>query len=291
MIKKSQDFCYETALYEVARLRSLYPFASFSIAGRTWCSRSVFSMSVGEGEECVLFAAGIRGQEWLTPALLLKFFERLCEAYSNDEKLSAIKIRNALKERKIVFVPLINPDSLEIAIRGEDGAACYRGLVRRAANEDYTDWNANARGVDIARNFEYCFPHNTAITIPSPKGYQGPSPFSEPESRAMANLCENYYFKHMVLLSSTGETIHYNSPRLESDTAMMAQIFRTVCGYSIGRKSEKEKCGGFCEWFTDKYKNPSFEIKVGRGKNPLPFDDFNEIYENLEELLVLSSIM
>lgn len=291
MITKSQDFNYAVAVNNISDLKKRFPFAEFSVIGRSWCSRGIFSMSVGSGKECVLFAGGIRGQEWLTPAVLFHFFERLCIAYQNDMKVSAIKIKNALSERKIIVVPLINPDSLQIAALGEDGAGCYRGLAKRACNGDYSGWNANARGVDITKNFNFCFDGGREINRPSPINYGGPSAESEPETRAMVNLCANNNFRHAVLVSSAGEKIFYNSKEKSSDTAMMAQIFKSVCNYTIGRKTQAEKQGGFCEWFTEEYSKPSFEIKAGNGTNPLSFDGFSDTYERLEELLILSAIM
>lgn len=82
-------------------------------------------------------------------------FERMCDAVKNDKKISAVKIRKSLQNRKITIVPLVSPDALDIAAKRADGAGVYAGLVARAAKGDYSKWNANARGVDISRNFNF----------------------------------------------------------------------------------------------------------------------------------------
>lgn len=79
----------------------------------------------------------------------------MCDAVKNDKKISAVKIRKSLQNRKITIVPLVSPDALDIAAKRADGAGVYAGLVARAAKGDYSKWNANARGVDISRNFNF----------------------------------------------------------------------------------------------------------------------------------------
>ncbi len=288
MLSVSQIFSYKTALESVSDLKRRFAFADFTALGRTWCSRAVLGMSLGTGSEAVLFAGGINGQDVLSAEILFKFFERLCRAYQNDLKISAIKTRNALRERKIIVVPLINPDGAEIARRGAEGAGCYRGLVSRAASGDYSQWCANARGVDISKNFDYSFQRVNGNTYPSPRGYKGPSPESEPETKAVADLCANENFKHIILISQSGEKIYYNQNEKSSDTAMMAQILKSVCNYGLSKKTEEQKTGGMCEWFTKEYKKPSFEIAVGK---PESEESISDVYGKIEELLMLSAIM
>ena len=220
----------------------------------------------------------------------MRFFERLCLAYESDLKISGIKIRNALGQRKICFVPLLNPDSLEISRLGGDGAGCYRGLVTRAANGNFVGWRSNARGVDVAKNFDYDFPKAHGGIYPSPLGCIGPAPSSEAETKALEILCEKQFFRHVVLLSSPGEKIFYNTSSAEVDTSMIAKVFESVCEYKCSQKSEEEKQGGFCEWFSECYSRPSYEIRTGKSSE-LTDRLFAETYPALEELLTLAAIM
>lgn len=288
MLSVSQKFSYKNVLESVSDLKRRFEFADFTALGRTWCSRAVIGMSLGTGRETVLFAGGINGRDTLSAEILFNFFERLCTAYRNDLKISAIKTRNALRERKITVVPFVNPDGAEIARRGADGAGCYRGLVSRAANGDYSQWDANARGVDISKNFDYGFSLSKGNTYPSPKGYKGPSPESEPETKAIVSLCAKENLKHIILVSQSGEKIYYNQNGKSSDTAMMAQILKSVCNYGLSKKTDEQKSGGMCEWFTEEYNKPSFEIAVGKAEAE---ESAGDVYGKIEELLMLSAIM
>ena len=50
-------------------------------------------------------------------------------------------------------------------------------------------------------------------------------------------------------------------------------------------------CGGFKDWFIEKYQRPGFTIEIGKGKNPLPPSGVEEIYSRLEELMMLLCIL
>lgn len=296
MIVKPTEFTYEQCKSMVSDISEKYDFAKASVIGRSWAGRAIFSLSVGEGEENVLFLGGLKGQESLTALILFNFFDRLCEGYKNDGKISAVKIRSSLVSRKITIVPCLNPDSIEIASHEALGAGCYAGLVSRAASGDYTKWNANARGVDITHNFN--FKHESIIyenimqAMPSPYLYAGPTPESETETKAAAKLCENSLFKHAFLLRAGEEQIYWSDSKENlSETAMMAKVLSSVSGYPLCRKAENERFGTFCEWFSNEYHRPAFEIKTGKVKNSFSVEEFNFIYNKIEEMLVLGGIM
>ena len=44
------------------------------------------------------------------------------------------------------------------------------------------------------------------------------------------------------------------------------------------------------ETFIEKFNKPAFTIEIGKGKNPLPINDFPSIYKKLEKMLVFSII-
>lgn len=296
MIVKPQEFTYEAEKQMVQALRQKYPFAEFEVIGRSWAGRAVFSMSIGEGTENVLFLGGMRGQEYRTPMMLFKFFERLCEGYAADSKISAVKIKSSLSARRITIIPCANPDSVEIAARAAAGAGCYAGLVARAAAGDYSKWNANARGVDIAHNFNYKHERivyeNAELAIPSPYRYAGPSPESEPETKAIARLCEQERFRYAFLLSAGSEKIYWSEPRdVPCDTAMTAKILASVSGYPPCRKDEASRFGTFTEWFSAEHRRPAFEIMTASTNESLSAAAFELNYNKIEEMLILGAIM
>lgn len=133
MIVNPEPLTYDSVKNILSLLRKEYDFAGYEVIGRSWTGKAVFSLSIGDGNEKVLFLGGMRGKEQITTLLLLRFFERMCDAVKNDKKISAVKIRKSLQNRKITIVPLVSPDALDIAAKRADGAGVYAGLVARAA--------------------------------------------------------------------------------------------------------------------------------------------------------------
>lgn len=81
---------------------------------------------------------------------------------------------------------------------------------------------------------------------PAPQLYAGPVPESEPETKAVANLCEAELFRYAFCLTVGGEKIYWSEQKGNlSETAMMAKVLSSVSGYPLCRKEEKRGSEAF----------------------------------------------
>ena len=62
-------------------------------------------------------------------------------------------------------------------------------------------------------------------------------------------------------------------------------------GYMLDRPEGSASYGGFKDWFIKEYNKPCYTIEVGKGKNPLPFSAFNNIYDRISEMLILGGFL
>ena len=46
---------------------------------------------------------------------------------------------------------------------------------------------------------------------------------------------------------------------------------------------------GYKDWFIQRFRRPGYTIEAGRGENPLPLDQFEEIYRNNLPILVTAA--
>lgn len=289
MLTETNSFDYKTLLKLASSFKELFPFAEISALGQTWCKRDIISFSLGSGEKNVLFLGGVDGNDRTTPAMLLRFFERLCISYKNDMKISAIRTRNIFENQRITVIPMLNVDGQEISQNGFLKADNFIGLVKRANNSnDYFNWCANARGVEISRNFDFKF--TKLNDYPAPFGYCGPKKESELESQAIASLCDKEKIKYSILFSANSEKIIYSNNSSNSDNTLMAQIFKSISEFETLERSKEDEKGNFCEWFLHKYDSPSIEFSF-KNINPFSLEEFDEAYRKYEELLMLSAIM
>ncbi len=289
---------YETMRGMLDTLKKRFPNARLGVCGRSWAGRSIYALSIGPRENSVLYAGGFHGQEWLTPLLLLRFFERTATAVWEGKEFSAIPIQDVLRRRGMVIIPCVNPDGVQIALHGARGAGCYEGLATRVSGNDFSRWNANARGVDINHNFDagwetlHQMEQESGITGPAPRQYGGDTPESEPETQALVRLCRSQPFRHALAFHSQGEEIFWEYGESTPERGrMMAKIFSASSGYRLVENDGLASHGGFKDWFISEFGRPAFTFEIGKGENPLPLSDFEQIYEKLEETLLLAALM
>ena len=136
-------------------LRGRYRFLDTIPIGRSVLGREIFGLLLGggNGPEKVLFAAAFHGQEWLTALTVLRLCENICEAMQKDGKLDDLDLRQALAGRSLILVPMVNPDGVDIALRGAEAAGPFAEQAAALGADRPGLWQANARGVDINHNF------------------------------------------------------------------------------------------------------------------------------------------
>lgn len=277
-------------------LKKAYPFLGVRLIGRSLCQRGIYALSIGRVENPLLIAAGFHGQEWLTCLLALRFAETVLA--SRARKMPVWGIDPVCFNRGVVIVPCVNPDGVQIAINGVDGAGKYAESYRKICAASSEKWSANARGVDINHNFDAGWHKlremeiDSGILAPSPRRYGGYMPESEPESKAIVDFSKLIKPRMAIALHSQGEEIFWEygdkkPPRSER----LARIFAAASGYTLVENSGLASHGGFKDWFIEYFNRPAFTVEIGKGENPLPLTDFGEILEKTIPMLALAAVV
>lgn len=291
-------FDYEAYRSAVYQLKRRYPFLQCRVIGRSHAGRAIFSLSIGHAKNPVLMAGGFHGIEWMTTLSLLSYLERLCACIQSQQELCGIQVAGALKGRELLLVPCVNPDGAQIAIHGSQGAGCYQETVRQIAQGDYTRWNANAVGVDINHNFDagwdilHQMELDAGIRGPAPKQYGGPTAESEPETAALVRLTRLRQPRYVLAIHSQGEEIYWQYGKTDPPCARrLAEIFAAASGFELIQNAGLASHGGYKDWFIAECNRPGFTIEIGKGRNPLPLRDFPRVYQQVEYLYTLASIL
>lgn len=252
----------------------------------------------GEPEQRVLMTAAFHGQEWLTAWCALRLCEELCRAVDSGLTLCGLPVREALKRRQVWLVPMVNPDGVEIALRGSAAAGEYATLAAKTGGDTPGLWQANARGVDINHNFNagWAQMQEQAAALgrhrPGPRQYSGPAPESEPETRAITTLCRRYAFRHLVALHSQGEEIYWAyGEHTPPQSELMARVLGSAGGYTVTHPTGMASHGGCKDWFIERFHRPGFTIELGQGVNPLPVEAFEPTYAKARKMLVLATLL
>ncbi len=289
---------YNAVREAVYAIKGRYPFIELNTIGKSVMGKDIYTLTIGKGVSTVLYAAAFHGMERLTTLLVLRFAERLARALDDNTEISGIQARKALYGKSLVIVPQVNPDGCEISLKGAAGCGYYAAKIYNMCEGDFSRWNANARGVDINHNFDAGWEElqkierAAGIYGPGPTRYGGPSPESEPETCALTSYCRKNSVCHVLAFHSQGEEIYWRyGERTPEKGKKMAEIFAASTGYTLEAPVGLASHGGFKDWFIEKFGRPGFTIEIGRGKNPLSSALLNEVYNRLEEMMVLGAVL
>ncbi len=297
-IIKPVPFDYNTKIRFVEELIKEYPFINAEIIGRSALNRGVFSLSVGNQSNSVIFTAGFCGTDGLTCELLLLFVEKMCHAVKHSCLLCGVDIKRALTQLGITVVPCVNPDGIEIAQNGFECGKSMKEFLLSSGCEDHRKWSTNAFGVDINRNFSpqwnehHKKENEQGIRGPSAKGYCGEFPESEAETKVLSRLCRLRHFRQCLSLHPGDGELHWQyNEKAPGQSSMMAKILADSCGYSLESKDNPSQPDGFKNWFIDEFSSPGFSLKIHSERCNSPYTKLYDVYEGIEEALTLFALM
>ncbi|MBQ7654648.1 MAG: hypothetical protein IJS17_06205 [Clostridia bacterium] len=288
----NEKFYYRDLVEKIEKITQKYPFVSNCKIGQSVCGRDIYALSVGNYKNTVLFVGGFGARDSVTVRVLLEYVERLCRAFKNRSRLSGVNVSSPLLTRGLSVVACLNPDGMEIASSGAEAAGEYADFVRGVSDGDTSLWNANAKGVDISKNFNSqrekipLYEANKGIFGPAASGYGGFAAESEPETSALVNFCEKNNIHHAIALLGNGKAINWRSENTDPENSRtMAKVLSVCCGYGILNTRCADDLGSFKDWFCENYKRSALSLGVKET------DDFDKTYKTLEEMLVIGTII
>ena len=143
-------------------------------------------------------------------------------------------------------------------------------------------------GWEQARQIKF----SQGFTTPAPRDFVGFGPLTEPESLAVYNFTLQHEFSLVIAFHTQGNVIYwqfknYNPPR----ALYIGNQFSAVSGYSLEETPYNSSFAGYKDWFIQNYIRPGYTIEAGRGINPLPTSQFDEIYKDNLGILVLGALL
>lgn len=294
-------YTYEIMERDIQGLRARYPFLEVGVAGRSVLGKNLYYIKLGNGPNQVFYNGSHHALEWITTPLLMKFIENFSKAYVDERNIRGYDVRDIWDQSTIYILPMVNPDGVDLVLNGlQPDNPYYNDLIRW--NNGSTDfsrvWQANIRGVDLNHNYNALWERSKeaeaqyGITGPGPTRYSGPYAESEPESKAVADFTRNHNFRLVLAYHSQGEIIYWNFQNMAPPVARrIGELFTQVSGYPLDETYGIASYAGYKDWFIQEYRRPGYTIEVGRGRNPLPIQQFDRIYNDNEEMLLLASVV
>ena len=274
----------------ILQLAQTYPFIRTQVLGSTAFGRPIRALVIGSGPRKVLYTAAHHANEWITAYVLLKFAEDLAQAIQSGGRIYGINAQNIVNTATIYMIPLVNPDGVDL-VTGAIAPGSLEYEIARRLGENYPDipfpagWKANLLGVDLnlqypagwlqAREIKF----SQGYTRPGPRDYVGRAPLGQLESRALADYTEAVDPALVLAYHTQGEVIYWKFRDIVVPGAQaLAEDFARTSGYELADTPYESAWAGYKDWFIQEFRRPGYTIEVGTGENPLPLQQFDEIY-------------
>ena len=70
----------------------------------------------------------------------------------------------------------------------------------------------------------------------------------------------------------------------------LGQKMAQASGYTLANVPYQSGFAGYKDWFIQDFRKPGYTIEVGKGVNPLPLSQFDEIYRDTLPILILGAL-
>ena len=287
---------------EIESLLRTYPFMRSERLATTAFGRPISTLVVGNGPRKVIYSAAFHANEWITTLILLTFARQWGEAIVSGGEIAGQNARELKDKVTIYMVPLVNPDGVDL-VTGAISPESPEYALATALSENYPNipfpsgWKANLLGVDLNLQFPAGWLQAREIkfmqgfTRPGPRDYVGRAPLDQVESRAMEGYTQAIDPALVLAFHSQGEEIYWQFDDIFVPGAReLGERLAQVSGYALADTPYNSSFAGYKDWFIKTYRRPGYTVEVGRGENPLPIEQFPEIYQANLPLLVAAAL-
>ena len=302
----SAMYTYEEMVSDINGLKEQYPsLVSIDTLATTADGRPIYDMVIGNrnSDRQIIVHGGCHAREYMGCMLVMNQAEFFLKHYWNGS-YSGRSYRELLENYQIHIIPMLNPDGVTLSQKGLDGIrsaelkAGIQEIYRKDLSEGVTglgldsylrSWKANAKGVDINRNFpvpEWSY-QDGIIGRPSSAKYNGPSAGSEIETKAVTDLVNSLSgCKAVISYHSSGSMIYWQyhqSGNFLERSRTTANALRNITGYYL---LYGENSGGGCSnWVADVKNIFACTIEIGSGDSPLGISQYSGIWNANRDVL------
>ena len=301
IVNTSVPLTSESCNRMILQLVETYPFLRSENLTTTVFQRPIRTLVIGTGPRKVLYTAAHHANEWITALILLKFAEEYAEAIAQNGTIFGVPAQTVADNTTIYMVPLVNPDGVDLVVGALKPGDIQYDLAKRLS-QDYPEipfpdgWKANLLGVDLnlqypagwlqAREIKF----SQGFTTPGPRDYVGRAPLNQLETKALAGYTEFLQPELVLAFHSQGKEIYWQFGGFFVPGAeKLAEEFGRVSGYTVADTPYASGFAGYKDWFIQYFRKPGFTIEVGQGENPLPIEQFPEIYRDNLGILVTAA--
>lgn len=283
-----QLYGYERMMLDIRLLCRKFPdIIRYEMRDTTYQGRVIPVVFFGGQQPAkrIMVQAAMHAREYITTPLILAMLEHYASNYKTGS-YNGQTYAETFDSVALTIVPMANPDGVEISQRGVEGCTTddVREWVQSKMNAgiSHTQIKANARGVDVNRNFTVGFgAKREAKGMKDFYYYEGEKPYSEVESRLLMAVAKAYDHALFLNYHTRGNIIYWGAlgadKEVNRQAERIAKMVQRHTGYPpYGPKSQKP-CGSWGDEVELVLHRPNVTIEVGT-VNPVPISQMQTIF-------------
>ena len=304
-IVQTQDslYTYEQMVKDLETMELCFPGQiQVKELGVTADGRSIKEAVLGDekAERHLMIQASIHGREYMNTQVAMRQLELFLRNYESGSYRN-MTYEELLQGLCVHVIPMANPDGVTISQYGIEGIRdeeCRQileqcreadGAGSRDSRDYWKNWKANARGVDLNRNFDVGWQEFQGSLHPSSERYKGDVPASEAETQAILSIPERYPVVGCMAYHSSGNLVYWDygsQGQVYLEDQKLAQTVSEITGYEAhSTVSDGTDAAGCSDYFVLKLGIAAVTVENGTGVCPLDSEEFPVIMERNEKLL------
>lgn len=291
--------------------------------GESLDKRDLLEAVVGDAgaTKDIVIQYSMHAREYICTLLAMKQLENLLSNYSTAQ-YNGTSCSELFKTVRLHIIPMMNPDGVMISEKGIDAIrdetlkanllSVYQSdlkLGKGSTNVDeyWLTWKANARSVDLNRNFATTgWTTEMGTQQPSCSRYPGTSANSEPEVQALISLTESMNTVCEIAYHCHGRSIYYdygmqsvNEDLYNRDYALAKALDPLTAqqGHDayelLSTVKDSQNPGGCSDYYMQIVQIPALTIEVGRkfkddgsyNDPPLDISEFPLIWDENQQMI------
>ena len=283
-----QMYSYGEMVEDITLLAEKYPgIITVSSMGASSYGRNIPVVIIGNtnASKKVLIQSTIHAREYMCTLVTMEIIEYICDNYYSKE-VNGVKYSDLFANVCFHVIPMVNPDGVEIAQRGYDGATNdgTKGWLKAqvASGAKMGRIKSNANGVDLNRNFPVGFGQGKKInTSPCFEFYPGASAMDQAETYELAQYTSKGFYA-FINYHSCGQVIYYgtivNTPENAARSQALATLLSSYNRYKLDYDPQTSCINGsFADYVQKTYDRPSATLEIGT-VSPTPISQFKKIF-------------
>ena len=298
-----EGYTYQKLQSDIQELKSTYQFLEIGNIGYSVLGRKIPYIKIGVGKKEVFYNASIHANEWITTPVLMKFIEDYAAQVALDGRLAEYSARQIYNAVSLYVVPMVNPDGVDLVTGGlktvDNPYKSAQEIAKSFPNIPFpSGWKANIDGVDLNLQFPAGWQEAKRIKYaqgfnkPAPRDFVGDGPLVAREALAVYNFTLQHNFRLVIAYHTQGKEIYWTFQNYRPMMAeFIGQQFSRVSGYRLAQVPYNSSFAGYKDWFIQNYNRPGYTIEAGLGQNPIPVEQFGEIYADNFGILLLGLVL